>query len=179
MMLKKHAWQIELELRHIALEVNAERYRYLESFFESYYCYQQGLLTKNGLPDVIEILSHAARSEAAKKTVKRTECAWILLCPLSVIKGILTALARDELATLIAIEQCLDRYLNYFVITKSEYRQLQTLGLMDRLPASCYTAVSPDYRLGILERLSSAGIVYGAEVSEWIDHMIGGSPITR
>ena len=173
-MLKKHDWQIELELRHIALEVNTERTHYLASFFESYYCYQQGLITKKGLPDVIEILSHAPRSEAAKKTQKRTDCAWILLCPLSTIKGILTALARDELASLSAIEQCLETYLQYFVITKLEYKQLQSLGLLDRLPSVCYASELPDYPLGVIRRLSEANIDYDQSISRMIDRMVMG-----
>jgi hypothetical protein len=54
-----NSFNASIELQHIYLEVYSERYCHLRTFLESYYCYQHGLVTKQGKPDWVQILKEA------------------------------------------------------------------------------------------------------------------------
>lgn len=51
-----NSFNASIELQHIYLEVYSERYCHLRTFLESYYCYQHGLVTKQGKPDWVKFL---------------------------------------------------------------------------------------------------------------------------
>lgn len=170
-MRNNHHWQMEIELHHILLEVQSERFYYLSSFLQSYYCYQRDLVTKTGLANPIDILSFAPRSVGAKQQKKRTDCCAILLLPLSAIKGELTTLARDECVTFAHVEAVLQRFLHYMVVSKAEFRQLQRMGGLDRLPKVAYQSDQIDYYAGAKARLEQVNIEWDSEIEQLLESL--------
>ncbi|WP_231579395.1 hypothetical protein [Photobacterium iliopiscarium] len=106
-----HGFNASLELQHIYLEVYAERYSHLRTFLESYYCYQHGLVTKQGKPDWIQIFNVGKRTIAAHKIQERKLLVREMMLPLSVIMGHFKTLVRDDEATIENIKMIIDEHL--------------------------------------------------------------------
>ncbi|MEC6813495.1 hypothetical protein [Photobacterium toruni] len=146
-----------LELQHIYLEVYSERYSHLRTFLESYYCYQHGLVTKQGKPDWIQIFTIGKRTVAAHHIQERKLLVREMMMPLSVITGYLKALVRDDEATIENIQAVIDDHLEYVLMTRAEYNALVQAGLKEAMPASYYQPLHDDYRC-INARFDAAGI---------------------
>lgn len=134
-----------LELQHIYLEVYAERYSHLRTFLESYYCYQHGLVTKQGKPDWIQIFNVGKRTIAAHKIQERKLLVREMMLPLSVIMGYLKTLVRDDEATIENIKMIIDEHLEYVIMTREEYDALVKAGLKEAMPIGYYQATDARY----------------------------------
>ncbi|SKA15690.1 hypothetical protein [Photobacterium toruni] len=145
------------ELQHIYLEVYSERYSHLRTFLESYYCYQHGLVTKQGKPDWIQIFTIGKRTVAAHHIQERKLLVREMMMPLSVITGYLKALVRDDEATIENIQAVIDDHLEYVLMTRAEYNALVQAGLKEAMPASYYQPLHDDYHC-INARFDAAGI---------------------
>ncbi|WP_036822284.1 hypothetical protein, partial [Photobacterium sanctipauli] len=131
-----HEFNAHLELQHIFLEANAERYHSLRQYFEAYYCYSHKLTTRQGKPDWEQIFSFASCSQQAamiqaSKANHRKETVRELRVPLSVLTGKLKTLVRDEQLTLEAVKQLLDSTLEYVVISRAEWQVLKKNGWLE------------------------------------------------
>ena len=134
-----------LELQHIYLEVYAERYSHLRTFLESYYCYQHGLVTKQGKPDWIQIFNVGKRTIAAHKIQERKLLVREMMLPLSVIMGHFKTLVRDDEATIENIKMIIDEHLEYVIMTREEYNALVKAGLKETMPIGYYQATDAHY----------------------------------
>ncbi|CEO40872.1 hypothetical protein [Photobacterium kishitanii] len=146
-----------IELQHIYLEVYSERYCHLRTFLESYYCYQHGLVTKQGKPDWIQIFDAGKRTVAASQIKERKLLVREMVMPLSVITGHFKALVRDDEATIESIQAIIDNCLEYIIMTREEYNVVAQAGLKETMPASYYQPSHKDYRC-ITARFEAAGI---------------------
>lgn len=127
-----------IELQHIYLEVYAERYHSLRQYFEAYYCYRHGLVTRQNKPDWAQILPHAMPSEAARATGNLKLCVSELKLPLEVMVGKLKTLVRDDELSVAAIQHLLEQELAYVRITREEWKRLKDKGLLKAMPADYY-----------------------------------------
>ncbi|MGF1873265.1 hypothetical protein [Photobacterium indicum] len=152
-------FHINLELQHIYLEVYAERFHYLRRFLESYYCYQHNLVTKQGKMDWEGIFRHAQRSKAASHISNRKLLVREMTLPLPVLIGMLKVLVRDDEASIENIQQLLDAYLSYVVITREEHQALKKAGLLERMPSTYYQENSADFHLAS-SRFSAVDITF-------------------
>lgn len=146
-----------IELQHIYLEVYSERYCHLRTFLESYYCYQHGLVTKQGKPDWVQIFNAGLRTAAATHIKERKLLVREMMMPLSVMMGHLKALVRDDEAAIDNIQAVIDDYLEYVIMTREEYKALTDAGLKEAMPASYYQPLHEDYRC-MNARFDVAGI---------------------
>ena len=140
-----HGFNASLELQHIYLEVYAERYSHLRTFLESYYCYQHGLVTKQGKPDWIQIFNVGKRTIAAHKIQERKLLVREMMLPLSVIMGHFKTLVRDDEATIENIKMIIDEHLEYVIMTREEYNALVKAGLKETMPIGYYQATDARY----------------------------------
>ena len=140
-----HGFNASLELQHIYLEVYAERYSHLRTFLESYYCYQHGLVTKQGKPDWIQIFNVGKRTIAAHKIQERKLLVREMMLPLSVIMGHFKTLVRDDEATIENIKMIIDEHLEYVIMTREEYNALVKAGLKETMPIGYYQATDAHY----------------------------------
>ena len=140
-----HGFNASLELQHIYLEVYAERYSHLRTFLESYYCYQLGLVTKQGKPDWIQIFNVGKRTIAAHKIQERKLLVREMMLPLSVIMGHFKTLVRDDEATIENIKMIIDEHLEYVIMTREEYNALVKAGLKETMPIGYYQATDAHY----------------------------------
>ena len=140
-----HGFNASLELQHIYLEVYAERYSHLRTFLESYYCYQHGLVTKQGKPDWIQIFNVGKRTIAAHKIQERKLLVREMMLPLSVIMGHFKTLVRDDEATIENIKMIIDEHLEYVIMTREEYNALVKAGLKETMPIGYYQAIDAHY----------------------------------
>ncbi|MEC6823694.1 hypothetical protein VXS02_09655 [Photobacterium piscicola] len=139
-------FNVNLELQHIYLEVYSERYSHLRTFLESYYCYQHGLVTKQGKPDWIQIFNIGKRTVAAHHIQERKLLVREMIMPLSVLTGYLKTLVRDDEATIDNIKTIIDEHLEYVIMTREEYNTLVDAGLKESMPAGYYQASEASYR---------------------------------
>ena len=135
-----------IELQHIYLEVYSERYCHLRTFLEAYYCYQHGLVTKQGKPDWIQIFNVGQRTVASSHIKERKLLVREMRMPLSVIMGHLKTLVRGDEATIESIQAVIDDHLEYVIMTREEYTALVKAGLKEVMPASYYQPLHQDFR---------------------------------
>ncbi|MCW8331706.1 hypothetical protein MD588_23175 [Photobacterium sp. SDRW27] len=135
-----------LELQHIYLEVYAERFHFLRQYFEGYYCYRHGLVTRQGNADWEQIFEHGIHSTSASNIQNRKQLVRELRLPLSVLTGMLKVLVRDDALSLDAIEQLLDTHLDYVILTRDEFYKLKSAGLNERMPADYYRQGTSAYQ---------------------------------
>ncbi|MGF1683087.1 hypothetical protein [Photobacterium minamisatsumaniensis] len=134
-----------IELQHIYLEANAERYHSLRQYFEAYYCYRHQLVTRQGKPDWEQIFGVARRTKQAANITDRKQTVRELLLPLSVLTGKLKTLVRDERLTLEAISQLLDDSLEYIILGRQEWQVLKKHGWLEVMPPEYYQPTNPSY----------------------------------
>lgn len=135
-----------LELQHIYLEAYAERYHSLRQYFEAYYCYRHGLITRQGKPDWGQIFQFAPHSHSAKACTDKKQCVRELWLPLSVLVGRLKALVRDDELTVEAIQDLLDDALHYVIVSREEWNALKKNGWVENMPAEFYQPQNPHYQ---------------------------------
>lgn len=138
-------FHLNLELQHIYLELNAERFHYLPIFFESYYCHLHGLVTKNDKIDWEGVFKVAPRSLQARSITDRKQLVREWFLPSSVLIGQLKAMVRDDQLSLTALRTVLEKKLFYIVITREEHAKLKQQGGLKSMPASYYQADHQDY----------------------------------
>ncbi|MGF1690725.1 hypothetical protein [Photobacterium kagoshimensis] len=138
-------FHLNLELQHIYLEVNAERFHYLPLFFESYYCHRHGIVTNNDKVDWEGIFKVAPRSLLAQRVTDRKQLVREWFLPSAVLIGQLKAMVRDEQLSLTALQTALDQKLFYVVITREEQAKLKQQGRLKSMPASYYQTSHKDY----------------------------------
>lgn len=130
-----------IELQHILLEVKAERWHAIERFLFPYYCYQHQLLTRQGKPDWNLARDRLPRSVTLSHVA---QCVIEPLVPEQSVVGILKSYWKDhEVLTLETLEQLLDRWLVYGVISKSERTKLKEAGLENAMPREWYQDEQP------------------------------------
>ena len=129
--------QVELELRHILLEVQAQRGQHLRHFVDQWFCYKNGYINRSGKAKWKDIAWAEYVSPQADETrdfdqVIHKEH----IVPLKVIAHKLIALGKD--ATLDQIEAVLTKYLRFATITKAEDKILNSNGLNQKMPEEFY-----------------------------------------
>ncbi|MCG7587558.1 hypothetical protein [Photobacterium sp. OFAV2-7] len=141
-----YQFHAHLELQHIFLEAHAERFHYLSTFFEGYYCYRYRLVTRQGKADWTQIFEHGVRSKAASQIADRKQLVREPRLPFAVLTGKLKELVRDDELNLESLQSLLDEHLEYTVLTREEFQKLKAAGLTERMPADYYRPASADYQ---------------------------------
>ncbi|CAM3002180.1 hypothetical protein QTO01_17185 [Vibrio mytili] len=136
----------DIELQHIWLEVQAERWHSIARFLFSFYCYKYNHVSKTNKP-----CWESARNELpASKTIQtRKHCVIEPLIPEETVVGLLKALSKDGDMSFHAMEQTLNEFLHYVVISKSDQAKLKP-----NMPASWYQ----ESERPVMARFEVAGI---------------------
>ena len=135
-----------LELQHIYLEIYAERYHSLRQYFEAYYCYREGLVTRQGKPDWEQIFTVAPHSQQALTCADRKQLVREMWLPLSVLEGKLKVMVRDDVLSIEAIQTLLDEQLRYVIVSRTQWQMLKQKGWVDQMPPAYYQPTSPHYQ---------------------------------
>ncbi|OLQ72246.1 hypothetical protein BIT28_24840 [Photobacterium proteolyticum] len=141
-----YQFHAHLELQHIFLEANAERFHHLSTFIDGYYCYRHQLVTRQGKADWTQIFEHGIRSKAASQIADRKKLVREPRLPFAVLTGKLKVLVRDDELNLESLQSLLDDHLEYTVLTREEFQRLKAAGLTERMPAGYYCPASSDYQ---------------------------------
>ncbi|USD42302.1 hypothetical protein J4N42_06165 [Vibrio sp. SCSIO 43135] len=141
----------QLELQHIYLEANFQRWHSISRFFLPYYCYQNGFVTSQGKPSW-EVARE--RCSASSNLAQRKDGLLVPMLPEEVLVGQIKALERDGELTVEALSELLGRQLHYVVITRSELGTLKKLGLEKSMPKEWYQSKQQPTSA----RLDTAGI---------------------
>ncbi|MCG3865986.1 hypothetical protein I3259_17960 [Photobacterium sp. Ph5] len=147
----------DLELQHIYIEVQAERYHHLKAFIEAYYCFTHGALTKQDKPDWEAIFDVGIRTTKAEEIMDRKLLVRDMLVPLSVLIGYMKVMVRDDVLTIEGLRNLLNEQLKYVVMTREEYADLSKQGLRDAMPISFYQRENKHYKQ-VSARYDVAGI---------------------
>ena len=137
----------DIELQHLWLEVQAERWQNLSRFLFSYYCYKHDLVSK----------TNKVRWETARallpysKTISERKHAVIEpLIPEDTVVGLLKTISKDGDMSFEMMTSTLDTFLRYVVISKQEKARLKP-----NMPAIWYQQESKP----LMARFELAGIV--------------------
>ncbi|EMG7546198.1 hypothetical protein NDJ55_19485 [Vibrio alginolyticus] len=120
----------DIELRHLWLEVQAERWQNLPRFLFSYYCYKHNLVSKAN-----KVCWETARANLpASTSIKERKNAVVEpLVSEETVVGLLKAISKDGEMTFDVVGTTLDAFLHYVVISKEEKARLKS-----NMPASWY-----------------------------------------
>ena len=151
-------WNANLELQHIYLEVQAERFHHLRTFMEAYFCFQHNYVTSKGHSDWQKMLPDLPHSQAAT-CLSESKREWWIPCP--VIIGLLKALLRDECANIENIQAVLDHYVGFVLISEDEQKTLKQRGLQSAMPASFYQENSTEFQCA-LSRFRAVNIEFSS-----------------
>ncbi|EKO3805854.1 hypothetical protein NTE05_003092 [Vibrio harveyi] len=137
----------DIELQHLWLEVQAERWQNLSRFLFSYYCYKHNLVSKTN-----KVCWETARASLpCSKTITELKYAVIEpLIPEDTVVGLLKTISKDGDMSFEIMASTLDTFLRYVVISKQEKTQLKP-----NMPASWYQQESKP----LIARFELAGIV--------------------
>ncbi|MHA2799920.1 hypothetical protein [Vibrio harveyi] len=137
----------DIELQHLWLEVQAERWQNLSRFLFSYYCYKHNLVSKTN-----KVCWETARASLpCSKTITERKHAVIKpLIPEDTVVGLLKTISKDGDMSFEMMASTLDTFLRYVVISKQEKNQLKP-----NMPASWYQQESKP----LMARFELAGIV--------------------
>lgn len=151
MELSKH---IEIELRHIQLELSCRRKQHMRHFIDQYYCYQNGFVNKNNYADWNQIFwtGYVSEGALALNSRNRSEVIKEHVIPMKVIVNELLNHAKADKIELAEIKAVLDALLVYATITKEEDALLNKSGFKSKLPPNTNPYENP------LARYHSAGI---------------------
>ncbi|GAK15163.1 LOW QUALITY PROTEIN: hypothetical protein JCM19053_5051 [Vibrio sp. JCM 19053] len=120
----------DIELQHLWLEVQAERWQNLPRFLFSYYCYKHNLVSKTN-----KVCWETARARLpASTSIKERKKA--VLNPLvseETVVGLLKSISKDGEMTFNVMVTTLNAFLHYVVISKEEKARLKP-----NMPASWY-----------------------------------------
>ncbi|AXY02346.1 hypothetical protein D1115_07835 [Vibrio alfacsensis] len=136
----------DIELQHIWLEVQTERWQNLSRFLFSYYCYQHNLVTKSN-----KVCWETARANLPVSASIQTRKNAIIepLIPENAVIGLLKTIHKDGDMTWEAMQKTLNDFLHYVVISKSE-----KVLLKPNMPANWY---QHDHK-PVMARFEQAGI---------------------
>lgn len=120
----------DIELQHIWLEVQAERWHNIPRFLFSYYCYKHNLVSKTNKP-----CWETARNELpASSTIQARKNSVIEpLVAEDTVVGLLKTQSKDGELSFDAVAKTLETFLHYVVISKQEQAKLTP-----NMPASWY-----------------------------------------
>ncbi|PMO37931.1 hypothetical protein BCT11_18290 [Vibrio sp. 10N.222.52.B12] len=137
----------DIELQHLWLEVQAERWQNLSRFLFSYYCYKHNIVSKTN-----KVCWETARASlpCSKTITKRKHAVIEPLIPEDTVVGLLKTISKDGDMSFEIMVSTLDTFLRYVVISKQEKAQLKP-----NMPASWYQQES---KL-LMARFELAGIV--------------------
>ncbi len=120
----------DIELHHIWLEIQAERWHNIPRFLFSYYCYTYNHVSKTNKP----CWESARNALPASSTVSSRKNSVIEpLVPEDAVVGLLKALSKNGEMSFAAMTQTLREFLHYVVISKQEQAKLKPT-----MPASWY-----------------------------------------
>ena len=147
----------ELELKHIQLELQHNRYQHLRHFVDQYYCYRHGIVKRTGRANwegVVwkGIVSVSARLESDRKRVVKEH-----VVPLKVIEDKLRELVQKQRISLEDIAFILKKFTHFGTITKEEDEKLRKVGLSRSMPPGFFKKGHRYYN-DILARYKEAGI---------------------
>ena len=149
-------WNAELELQHIYLEVQAERFHHLRVFMEDYFCFQHGYVTEKGVCDWRKMLPDLPKS---RMVIHNMDAKREWLIPCSVIIGLFKVLVRDEYANKENIQAILDCYVGFVLISEQEQQRLKQKGWQSAMPISFYQPKSSDFQCAF-SRFSALKIAF-------------------
>ncbi|ABU71131.1 MAG: hypothetical protein AAGJ90_14365 [Pseudomonadota bacterium] len=137
----------DIELQHLWLEVQAERWQNLSRFLFSYYCYKHDLVSKTN-----KVCWETARALLPySKTISERKHAVIEpLIPEDTVVGLLKTISKDGDMSFEMMTSTLDTFLRYVVISKQEKARLKP-----NMPAIWYQQESKP----LMARFELAGIV--------------------
>lgn len=137
----------DIELQHLWLEVQAERWQNLSRFLFSYYCYKHNLVSKTN-----KVCWETARASLpCSKTISERKHTIIEpLIPEDTVVGLLKTISKDGDMSFEMMTSTLDTFLRYVVISKQEKAQLKP-----NMPASWYQQENKS----LMARFELAGIV--------------------
>ncbi|NDJ81085.1 hypothetical protein GXP65_08610 [Vibrio campbellii] len=120
----------DIELQHLWLEVQAERWQNLSRFLFSYYCYKHNLVSKTN-----KVCWETARASipCSKAITERKHAVIEPLIPEDTVVGLLKTISKDSDMSFEMMASTLDTFLRYVVISKQEKAQLKP-----NMPASWY-----------------------------------------
>ena len=148
---------VEIELKHIQLELQNNRSQHFRQFVDQYYCYSKGYVNKNGGAkwDLIfwkEWVSNDAQKLTDKKLIVKEH-----VVPLKIITEKLKELGSD--CSILEIKNVIDKYLHFATITKIEDAKLRTSGFNHKMPDEFYDSDSVLYE-DTFARYKKVGINY-------------------
>ncbi|PHR54378.1 MAG: hypothetical protein COA44_13250 [Arcobacter sp.] len=129
--------QIEIELKHILIELEYGRTNHFRHFIDQYFCYKQGYVTKNNKASWSEIVGNEFTSAAARKVLddpNRSNKELIdkeHVVPLKVLEEMLLKINNP---TTKIIDDFLSQWLLFATITKEEDNLLTKNGLKSAMP---------------------------------------------
>jgi hypothetical protein len=137
----------DIELQHLWLEVQAERWQNLSRFLFSYYCYKHNFVTKTN-----KVCWETARCSLPCSTSigDRKHAVIEPLVPEETVVGLLKTISKDGDMSFEMMKSTLNTFLRYVVISKQEKAQLKP-----NMPASWYQQESKP----LMARFELVGIV--------------------
>ncbi|BFN31181.1 hypothetical protein VHTUMSATKI_13760 [Vibrio harveyi] len=107
----------DIELQHLWLEVQAERWQNLSRFLFSYYCYKHNLVSKTN-----KVCWETARASlpCSKTITERKHAVIEPLIPEDTVVGLLKTISKDGDMSFEIMASTLDTFLRYVVINKQE-----------------------------------------------------------
>ncbi|MGR5068134.1 hypothetical protein [Vibrio alfacsensis] len=141
----------DIELQHIWLEVQTQRWQNLSRFLFSYYCYKHNLVSKTN-----RACWETARATLPVSTSIKTRNNTVIepLVPEEAIVGLLKAISKDGDMTFDAMTETVNTFLHYVVISKKEKAQLK-----QNMPANWYQQQNKP----VTVRFEQAGILILSE----------------
>ncbi|MBU2945815.1 hypothetical protein [Zobellia uliginosa] len=125
-----------IELKHIKIELENSRSHHIRHFIDQYYCYKNNYVTKTGNPAWNKIFWSGLVSLEAAKEVNRKQVVKEHVVPVKVITQMLQNLGLSP--SLSEIGKVLDDWLLFATITKNENKELNDLGLSQKMPTQFY-----------------------------------------
>lgn len=112
----------DIELQHIWLEVQAQRWQNVARFLFSYYCYQHNLVSKSNKP-----CWETARNKLPASNAIQTRNNTVIepLVPEETVVGLLKALSKSGKISFDEMQSTLKQHLHYVVISKQEKAKLK------------------------------------------------------
>ncbi len=137
----------DIELQHLWLEVQAERWQNLSRFLFSYYCYKHNLVSKTN-----KVCWETARTSlpCSKTITERKHAVIEPLIPEDTVVGLLKNNSKYCDMSFLKMVCTHDTFLGYVVISKQEKAQLKP-----NMPASWYQQETKP----LMARFELAGIV--------------------
>ncbi len=120
----------DIELQHIWLEVQAQRWHNIPRFLFSYYCYKHNHVSKMNKP-----CWETARNELPASNTVQTRKSSVIepLVPEIAVVGLLKTLSKDGEMSFDTMVQTVQVFLHYVVISKQEQTKLKP-----NMPVSWY-----------------------------------------